>query len=338
MSQRFIRRSLAAYTLLVFGATASLVAQNPTPAAPAAPPTVDPATFPAVVAVVNGAEITRDELVRAVAMLQGTPPPGQSRPALPKAAYAQLLDQLIGAELMYQEAVKKGLAATDEEVQAEFDRAAKRYPDAQAFEKALAQDGLTRELLRAEIKETVTIRKLVEKEVAPTVGFDEAEVKAYYDANLQQFSHPDQFKVAHILIGVPKDATAEQKAAARKKAEELLAEVKGGADFAALAKEHSTDRGSNTRGGELPWVGYGDTVEPFDKVARELTAGQLSSVVETPFGFHIIKGVDKRAAGPIPFEQVKDRIAQGLAGRKVAGGVVGYAQRLREAGKVEVKL
>lgn len=331
--------SLIAPGAYVTTASRAAAAEAPAPSATtqAAAEAVDPTTFPAVVAVVGAAEVSRDELVRSAYLLQGRQRTGQARPALPKAAYQRLLDQIIGAKLLYQKAIEQGLVASEAEIDAQVAAAEKRFQNPEAFAQALAADGMTREVLRAEIRETISIRKLVERDVVPTVQVDEAAAKQFYDANPKPFEHPAQYRVAHLLLRVPRDAKPEEKEAARKKAAELLAEAKAGADFAELAKTHSDDA-SKAAGGLLPWLAAGDTVGPFEQAAMALAPGQLSEVVETDFGFHLIKGVEKRAAGVLPFADVKDRVIQGLRSQQLADSVVRYADELRKSAKIEVKL
>lgn len=314
-------------------------AATPPPVAAPQPPPVDPATFPAVVATVNGTNITKDDLLKAVQAF--TTRPGQRpnpSPQLPKQLYMEMLEQLINLRVLLDDAAKRGVAATPAEVQAEIDNMTKRMESPAKLDEMLAKEGMTRELLNREIQESITVRKLVAQEIAPKISVSDADTKAYYDGNQKTFARKEQYRVSHILIKLDREPTAEQKAAARKKADELRAQLVGGADFATLAKEHSDDTGSKERGGELPWLSVGDTMPPFEKAALAVKAGELSEIVETPFGFHIIKGIDRQPAGTVPYDQAKARITEFLTGQRTQGAVVDYAKSLRPAAKVVIKL
>src|SRR5438094_152467 len=139
------------------------------------------------------------------------------------------------------------------------------------------------------------------------------EVAEYYALHKDdKFTEPEQVRARHILVKTAADAGPDAKAAARKKAEELLAKVKAGADFAALAKERSEDAGSAANGGDLGLFTRGRMTPAFEEAAFALRGGGLSDVVETPFGFHVIKVEEHRPGGVKPLETVHDEIVDTL--------------------------
>jgi peptidyl-prolyl cis-trans isomerase D len=138
------------------------------------------------------------------------------------------------------------------------------------------------------------------------------DIAEYYALHKEdKFTEPEEVRARHILIKVAADAGADAKAAARKKAEELLAKVKAGADFAVLAKESSEDAGSAAKGGDLGFFPRGRMTPAFEEAAFALQAGGVSDVVETPFGFHVIK-VEEHRGGVKALEAVHDEIADTL--------------------------
>jgi peptidyl-prolyl cis-trans isomerase D len=142
---------------------------------------------------------------------------------------------------------------------------------------------------------------------------DEA-VKTYYDAHRDdRFTAPEEIRARHILIKVPPDADEQQRAEARKKAEDALAKVQKGGDFAKLAQQISEDAGSASKGGDLGLFSRGKMVPAFDAAAFALEPGAVSDVVESPFGFHIIKVQDKLPGGQKPLEAVRQEIVQTLS-------------------------
>ncbi|MBX3025882.1 peptidyl-prolyl cis-trans isomerase [bacterium] len=151
-------------------------------------------------------------------------------------------------------------------------------------------------------------------EFAAKVTPTDDEIKEYYEANLGQFQKPEEVRARHILFTVKPDASDADKAAARKKAEEVLAKAKGGADFAALAKEFSEDS-TAASGGDLGTFGRGMMTPPFEAAAFALEPGQVSDIVETQFGFHIIKLEEKQAARTESLDEAKDAIVSELKNR-----------------------
>lgn len=140
------------------------------------------------------------------------------------------------------------------------------------------------------------------------VAIDDAAIEKYYDENAGEFDEPEQVNARHILFRVESGASDESKAEVRARAEEVLAKVKAGDDFAALAAEFSEDQSNASRGGDLGLFPKGRMVPPFEEAAFGLEAGQTSDLVETSFGFHIIKVEEKRESGVRPLAEVRGRI------------------------------
>ncbi len=144
------------------------------------------------------------------------------------------------------------------------------------------------------------------------------EIKDYYDKNPKQFENPASVKARHILVRPDEKAsdTEKAKADARKKTEALIARIKAGAKFSELAKAHSQDPGSARQGGELGWFPRGVMIKPFEDAVFALNKGEMSGVVETEFGFHIISVEDKKEAGPKPIKEVSASIKDFLSTQK----------------------
>ena len=146
----------------------------------------------------------------------------------------------------------------------------------------------------------------------------EAEVKEYYEKNKGQFEAPAAVKARHILIGPDAKAADKDKAKAdaRAKAEEILKKVRSGADFGQIAKQASKDPGSAKQGGELGWFQKGVMIKAFEEAAFALNKNEVSAVVETEFGFHIIKVEDKKDSGFLPLKEAEPAIREALSSRK----------------------
>ncbi|MDZ7638653.1 MAG: peptidylprolyl isomerase [Bryobacterales bacterium] len=156
------------------------------------------------------------------------------------------------------------------------------------------------------------------------------EIQAFYNANMDQWSVESQLELQHILF-TTEGKSPEEKAASRKKADEVLAQLKAGADFAKLAAETSEDQSNKDKGGDLGIVTRGQTVPAFEAAAFALQPGQISDVVETEYGFHIIKSKARREARVKPLDEVREQIASGLAQQKASELVQTTADRVRAA-------
>jgi peptidyl-prolyl cis-trans isomerase D len=152
-----------------------------------------------------------------------------------------------------------------------------------------------------------------------------ADVQKFYNDNIAQFQTPEQIRASHILL----NTAGKDEAAVRKQAEELLQKIKAGADFAALAKQYSDDTGSKANGGDLDYFGRGRMVPEFETAAFALMPGQVSDVVKSQFGFHIIKVTDKKAAVTRPLEEVRAQIEDQLKAQRADQQIAAKAEELR---------
>jgi peptidyl-prolyl cis-trans isomerase C len=168
---------------------------------------------------------------------------------------------------------------------------------------------------RADIKEQIELLvndfltiEHIKKEVIDKIKVSEEDMNLYYKSHKNEFTVPEQVKARHILIRVDKSASEEDKKKAKEKAEALLKQIKKGEDFEKLASEFSEDPGSKKKGGDLGYFSRGKMIKPFEDAAFSLKPGEVSEVVETPFGYHIIKVADKKPEEVQPFEKVKDEV------------------------------
>ena len=157
----------------------------------------------------------------------------------------------------------------------------------------------------------ILAQELLRQELSK-INVTDQDVKSYYDANQDAFKQPEMVRARHILIKADKTASDEEKNKAKEKAEGLLKRIKDGEDFAKLAKEYSDDTGSKSNGGDLGFFAKGKMVKPFEDAAFALKPGEVSGVIQTDFGFHIIKVEEKKAAGIVPFEEAKEKVKSQL--------------------------
>lgn len=177
------------------------------------------------------------------------------------------------------------------------------------------------------------------KDLAQKIKISEAELKEYYEKNLNEFQTQKEVSVRHILIRPASGAPDAKKAKedAKKKAEEILALAKKGGNFAALAKKYSDDKASGSQGGSLGYFKQGEMVKPFEDAAFSMKKGEISSIVETEFGYHIIKVEDVKEARLIPFKEAKNTIIKKLAEAKAKKSALDTASEIQKAVSAEKK-
>ena len=304
--------------------------------APAPPPAkAVPAQLPDVLARVNGETIGKAEFDRAVASIEaraGGPMPPDQRDQILRT----ILDQIVGYKLLVQESHSRKVDATDAEVEARVQEIQKQFPNEDAFKQMLTARNTTIDQLRTDVRQDIAVQKMIDAEVEPKAAVKPEQLADYYAKNPDQFKQPERVHASHILIGVPRGADAAAKAEARAKAEQILKDVKTGKDFATLAKENSQDPGSAPNGGDLGFFQPGQMVGPFNDAAFSLAAGAVSDIVETEFGFHIIKVAEKQPGGTIAFDDVKPRLEQFLLQRNRQEQTEAFVKDLRSKGKIEI--
>jgi peptidyl-prolyl cis-trans isomerase C len=288
------------------------------------------------VAVVNGVTISKDTYERELDFfVRRAAQGGQQIPDVQMAQMKnEVLESLIDRELLFQESKKKGIKVKTEAVSDQLQKIQQRYPNKEEFKKLLSNMGLTESDVQAQIERGMAIQELIDKEVTEKITVSDEETKAFYDKNPQLFQQPEQIKASHILIKVQADAPADQKAEARKKIEDVQQKVKKGEDFATLAKTYS-EGPSGPRGGDLGYFRRGQMVKPFETAAFSLKPDETSEIVETQFGYHLIKVNDKKPAKKMTYAEVKDRLNEHLKKQKTDAEANAYIEMLRKDAKIE---
>ncbi|MBW1868566.1 MAG: peptidylprolyl isomerase [Deltaproteobacteria bacterium] len=286
------------------------------------------------VAAVNGAVITRTDFDRAVSFakqraLQAGKPVDDAQ--LNKG----VLEQLIGTALLYQESKKEGIKVDQKAVDERLQQWKKQFPDEEAYKKAMRTANLSVPLMKEDITKGMTIEKFIVERFVDKTTVPEKEIKAYYESHLNLFKQPEQVKASHILIKVESKAKESEKEDALKKIRDIQKKQVKGDDFAKLAKEYSQGP-SNAKGGDLGYFKRGQMVPAFEEVAFKLKPGEVSDIVKTRFGYHLIKVVDKKPESTVPYEEIKDRLGQYLKQEKVQKEIKQLVEKLRKDAKVEM--
>ena len=245
-----------------------------------------------------------------------------------------ILNSLIEREVLYQQSQKVGIQVTDQKVDDQLAGIKKRFPNETEYKNALSKMNLSEDEVKAQIKRGLSIRELIDQQITSKVVITDEESKAYYDKNPQMFKQQEQIKASHILIKVDAKADDAKKAEARKKIEEVQQKLKDGGDFAALAKKYS-EGPSSAKGGDLGYFRRGQMVKPFEEAALALKPNEVSDIVETRFGYHLIIVYDNKPEQTLAYADVKDKIIQRMKQEKIEKEAVQYVDKLKKAAKLE---
>ena len=255
-------------------------------------------------ATVNGQQISEEavnfELDRLVRFYMSH---GMTMPEIQKnlpSLQEKALDQAIGAKLLLDEASRLDLPVSAADIDGEIAKVTEQVGGEENFKKALEAQGITLEVFRKELEKGARVNKLVEKACSEVADPTEDEVTAFYEAHKTEYVEPEQVLCQHILVKGSDDKALD-------KIKEIRERVVNGGDFAAEAKAHS-DCPSGKEGGSLGWFGRGMMVPEFDKAAFEMKKGEISGVISTQFGYHIIYKADHKGGAQQTLVDVHDQI------------------------------
>jgi len=246
----------------------------------------------------------------------------------------EVLENLINRELLFQESQRKGIEVDEAAINEQVMTLKKRFPSEAEFKSALMKANLSEAAIKAQIKRGLAIQQFIDAHIAQKAAVSDQEIKAFYESRPALFKQPEQVRASHILIKVEPQADESQKATARNKIEEIQQRLQKGEDFAALAQEFSQCP-SSAKGGDLGYFRRGQMVKPFEEAAFALRPGEVSDVVETRFGYHLIKVIDKKPESTISYEEIKDKLQEHLKQQKVRNQITLYIEELKGKAKVE---
>jgi peptidyl-prolyl cis-trans isomerase C len=293
---------------------------------------------PDVVATINGVKISGVEFSKGLQSykkrlaMMGQQVPLEHAKEINKT----IIDDLVNRELLIQNCNKTGIKISDDELNKEITAIKSRFPSEEQFNQAVKSQNLTMEDVKSDVRRALSIKKLMKNDIEDKITIDEKAVNEYYKNNPDKFVEGESVKASHILVMVDKNAAKDAKETAKKKIDGLLIRVRKGEDFAKLAKENSDDKGSGQNGGDLGFFGKGMMVPNFEKAAFSLKKDEVSDIVETEFGYHIIKLIDKKPSRTIPMSEVHDRLKNFLKSMEVNKKLSEYLADLRK--KADVKI
>ena len=356
INQTILSLLLACLCLSLTGGCASnnaVVAKEPAAVAPKGeqPKGEQPKAAPAVSVstgkVVNSiAAIVNDDVVTLYEVDREAQPvirEAEKKSSLDAAARSQIrraaLDHLIEKKLLDQKVRELNIKVTDEEIRQAIDDVKKQNNMAsqEALVTALAGQGLTFEQYRTQLQQQIEKLKLVSMEVRAKIQVGETELREYYDANRAKYSEEDTFRARHIFFKTNEKAPADELKRTMATALMVLAEAKGGKDFAELATSYSEDPAARKDGGNLGTFKKGDMMPELEAAIVSMKPGEVSELVSTPAGFHIIR-LEERSTGKMKsFESVKTEIEDLIYRKKSEERFNQWAKELRSKASVEIK-
>ena len=285
---------------------------------------------------VNETIITTDALNREMTILrQRLLREGKSQAQLQAGVMKkQVLESLIDMELLHQAAQKQGIKVEESDINQRMQGLRGRFKNEDAFKMALSQMGFSEAALKDQILKSLVVQRYIEDQFEKKTTVSDQETRGYYDQHPESFVRPEQVKASHILIKVDPKADDAQKKASRNKILGIQKELKAGADFAELARKHS-ECPSGPKGGDLGYFTKGQMVKPFEEAAFTLKPGKVSDIVETPFGYHLIRVEGKNPGGTLPYEEIKDKIHGFLVRQQVNSALKQRVKTLKESARVE---
>lgn len=294
-----------------------------------------PTTPETVVVVVDGKEITQGdvnkEMEKLMARMGGRVPPDQLMLMRDQMA-RQSMDNLIIQTLLTDAVEREQIEVTDEEIDTAMDELKEALPEGVTIEQVMAQAGFTEGSFRENLVEDLKVNKLLTQHASVEEPTEE-EITQFYTMNKDRFDEPETVSASHILIAFRPDDDDEAKAAKRAQLEDLRQQLTNGADFAELAKAHS-DCPSKERGGDLGAFRKGQMVPAFEEAAFNQAIGAIGPVVETQFGYHLIKVNEHNEPRTVGLEEMHDRIVQRLTAQKRQEGMQVYLEQLRDRASI----
>ena len=296
---------------------------------PEAPP-LDPAKLPAVVARINGQDIKKEELLQGAAeMRQMAQAQGMQAPQTAQ-FYKQVLESLVTRTLLQQEAKAANVTITEDEVNQQLTALRTQSGGPEQFQKRLAANGLTEEKLRQQIRREGVVQKLVQTRIFSGVTVSDQQAKDFYDKNQEKMKRPERLHLRQLVVEADAKAPAADRQQAKTKAEDFLKRAQKGEDMTKIAqgdaKVHAGDA----------WLARGEAPPLLENAAFALAKpNDLSPVLESPVGYHILQLIERQAPAVAPFEVVKGQITEFLKQRQSQERLASHVQELRSKGKIE---
>ena len=250
----------------------------------------------------------------------------------------KVLEQIIEDKLIEQEAKRSGVRVTAKEIESALEEVRQRNNATQEdIEKALEKEGMKLDGLKKQIEKRIQRMKILQWAVKTEAKGGEKELIDFYQKNINRYRSIEVYRPRHILFIVPKGATPEQVQEAKKKCQKVLEKINKGEDFGEMALLYSEDMTAKDRG-DLGYFKKGELLTSFEREALRLKVGEVSGIVRTDFGFHIIKLTDRKGGGSVPVEEVKEKVWQDYQENEAEKAFKQFISNLREKSIIDIRL
>lgn len=287
---------------------------------------------------VNGQVIPEEaiqfELSRLITFYSEHIPEEQIRAQLPTLR-KRAVDQAIGAKLLIEEAVRLDIQVTDDEVDESVEALKKQFGGEEGFQKAIQSQNTSESELRASMRRGKRVDKLVERITEGISDPTEEEMQAHFEGHKSEYTKPRQARAQHILVK-PAGKSDDDKSAAQEKILAIRERLEKGADFGKEAEAHSECPSGKQAGGSLGWFSPGMMVKAFDDVVFSLSIGDLSDVVETDFGYHLIQKTGEGEEAEADYMEVREKVRDFLRHSARGESISAHVNELREKAEIEM--
>jgi parvulin-like peptidyl-prolyl isomerase len=248
----------------------------------------------------------------------------------------EAMDLIIEQALVGQAAEKEGIEADAAEVNKQVEELRSLFDTELSFELKLADEGFTTETYRRHIGRMIAAKRYLDRIRMDASDVRDAELEQYYEDNELRLTLPEQVRVRHVLVTWKPLGTQDDRAAIRKQMEPILERARAGEDFAALATEYSDDYATKDTGGDTGLFPRGTMVPAFEEVAFSLELGEISDPVETVFGVHILKLVQRQEPRLLPLDEIREELREHVREEKMEAAVQAKIDELRAAADIEI--
>jgi peptidyl-prolyl cis-trans isomerase SurA len=294
-----------------------------------------------IVALVNSEVITLSELEEAGKPLydqvRQTSTPSELEGRLKKAR-EEILERLVESKLLEQEIKKRKIEVPDRDVDSTIQEIMESaHLNENELKKNLAREGMTYSAYRQKVREELGKMRLVNREIKTKIVIEEEAIRKEYQKNLDKFTDPLEVKIQQIFFPLPKDASEEGTAAVRKEAQAVLERARKGEDFTELAKKYSQGPEA-AEGGLLGYFKRKELVPELEEAAFRLKPGEITDIVESPLGFHILRVLERKGGEPRPFAEVQYKIREEMVQSEADRKYSEWMKDLKAKAYVEIKL
>jgi peptidyl-prolyl cis-trans isomerase SurA len=253
--------------------------------------------------------------------------------------FRKVLERIIEEKLIEQEAKKSGTKVTPKEIEGAVEEMKQKNKiNQEELEMALAAEGLTLEAFKKNLEKRILRTKFVHSMVKVEQKPGEKELTEFFLKNVNQYRVNQSYQPAHILFLIPQEAAPEQIRGIRKKGQKVLEKIKEGADFAKMAMEYSEDASSRKEGGDLGYFKKGELLPTLEREAMKLQVGEVSDLIRTEVGFHILKLLDRKGGEPPPFEEIREKVQADYYEMEFEKAYQQFLSKLKEKSVIEIKL